>query len=80
MPDLAGNIYQQATLQDRKTSSVKRHLAVTMPWLIAESYSANNHLTFDVLRMTWVGITGLPCFARCFLAVACIVTKKQKKA
>ena len=31
-------------------------------------------MTFYVLRMTWGGITGLTCFARRFLAVACIVT------
>ena len=74
MSDRAGGSRQQATGQDRHTSSVKRHTAVTMSWLIAGHNFGDNSLTFDVLCMTWIGINGQRCFVRRFLAVACIVT------
>ena len=75
MSNLEGQSLQQATCQDRKTSSVKRHTAVTMPWRIAGHIGGDNGLTFDVLRMMWVGINGQRCFIRHFFAVACLQNK-----
>ncbi len=45
-----------------------------MSWLIAGHVFGDNDLTFDVLRMTRVGVNGQRCFIKRFFAVACIVT------
>ena len=43
------------------------------------TYAADDRLTFDVLRMTWVSMKGRRCFGGRFLAMACIVTMIKVK-
>ncbi len=50
-----------------------------MLWLIAGCRSTDDRMTFDVLRMTWVGVNGQCCFVRRFLPGLYRVTPISKE-